>query len=303
MTPNELMIWNDDYKLGVDYIDNAHMELFNVIYKFQSIIGEKSTEYRKSLCTAMIRYLIKYASSHFAIEEAYMIKNSYEGYTVHKHLHDNLKLRTIPFLVEMLDKEKYSDEAISRFIAVLSSWLASHILIEDRAITGEFTSRWDNNSHTSDVINSIDEEFRLFAFDLFNLETKLVNRHYEGEYLGEKVYSFYCTIKSQEKTYKTLFLSDEEFIKYVLKHVSGDNCQDLSELSIEAIKMIVQSWSKAAVSLVCKSNNVEVTDIRVSKEAFYSGFFDESVPQQSLMWMAGQYEVGIAIKEIINHKE
>jgi len=225
-----------------------------------------------------------------------MIKKSYEGYDVHKQLHDNFKKRTIPFLIDMLEQENYSDEAISRLVAVLSSWLASHILVEDRAITGEFTSRWSNDSDTSDVINSLDEEFRLFALDLFRLETKLINRHYEGEYLGENIYSFYCTIKSQDKTYKTLFLAEEEFIKYVLSHITGDRSQDLSDVSLEAFKMIVQSWSKAAVSLVCKSNNVEVTDITVSKEATYSNFFNGPVPQQSLMWLAGKYEVGIAIK-------
>jgi len=294
---DKLLLWNDDYKLGVDYIDNAHKELFTVIYKFQSVIEEKTVEYRKSLCSAMLRYLIKYTSSHFASEEAYMKKCLYEGYDVHKQLHDNLKNRTIPFLVDMFEREKYSDAAITRFIAVLSSWLASHILIEDRAITGDFSGRWNSDSGASDIIDLIDKEFQLFATDLFGLETKLVNRHYEGEYLGENIYSFYCTVKSEEKTYNTLFLSEEEFIKYVLKHVTGNNCQDLSELSIEAIKMIVQSWSKAAVSMVCKSNKIEVTDVTVSKEADYSSFFKNTAPQQSLMWIAGKYEVGLAIKE------
>jgi len=300
MNNDDLMQWNDDYKLGVDFIDSAHKELFAVIYRFQSIIGQKTTEYRKSLSGSMIKYLIKYASNHFAAEEAYMLKNAYDGYTVHKHLHDNLKERTIPFLIDMLDSEKYSDDAISRFIAVLSSWLASHILIEDRAITGKSFSRWKNDSDTADLINSLDAEFQLFASDLFRLETKLTNRHYEGQYLGEKIYSFYCTIKSQEKTYNTLFLSEEDFIVYVLKHIHGYDCQDLSELSIEAFQIIAQSWSKAAVSLICNSNNVEVTDVMVSKEANYSSFFNKPVPQQSLIWLAGQYEVGIAIKEISN---
>ena len=295
---DKLLLWNDDYKLGVDYIDNAHKELFTVIYKFQSVIEEKTVEYRKSLCSAMLRYLIKYTSSHFASEEAYMKKCLYEGYDVHKQLHDNLKLRTIPFLIDMLEEEKYSDDAIIRFIEVLSSWLASHILVEDRAITGKFTSRWSNSSDASDMINSIDDEFRLFALDLFKLDTKLVNRHYEGEYLGENIYSFYCTIKSHGKIYNTLFLTEEEFIKYVLKHIAGDRSPDLSELSIEAIKIIVQSWSKAAVSLVSKSNNVEVTDVTVSKEVSYSSFFSEPAPQQSLVWLAGKYEVGIAVKEV-----
>jgi len=37
-----LMLWSDDYKLGVEFIDKAHQELFVSIYKFQSIIEEKS---------------------------------------------------------------------------------------------------------------------------------------------------------------------------------------------------------------------------------------------------------------------
>jgi len=288
--------WQNDYALGVDYIDEAHKQLFLVIYRFLSVIEERETENRKALCAAMLRYLVKYTLNHFNQEEAYMRKINYEGYQIHKQIHDNLKNHTIPHLNHMLEEQKYSDDAIARFSAVLLSWLASHILVEDCAISGEMKSRWDNDIRTLDTLALLDNEFKLFADDMFGLNLELVNKHFSGEYLGDNTYTFFSTISGDTREYKTLFLCNGEFIDFVIRRLVGAEHKELNNGALEVFEMIAQSWSKAAVGIINRSNLLVVNNSYSLNKASYSSFFEEPYPQYSLIWRSGEYQVGIAVK-------
>lgn len=295
---DEIMIWQPDYELGVDYIDAAHKELFLVIYRFNSIINERKDGQRKSLCMAIIRYLLKYTNEHFTLEEAYMQKTGYAGYEIHKHLHDNIKKRTIPHLIELLEEEDYSDDAIKRMTDVLSSWLASHILLEDRAIIEAKEGRWHHDhSHNSNLIELIDSEFKLFADDLFALKFELINRHYEGEYLGSNTYSFCSVVRGTKQNYDAIFLCDGEFVRYVVDRIANIEDKELTEGDLEAFDMIAESWAKAAVGLIDDSEQVEVIEASVSKGSEYASFFHGSLPQQSLLWKCNKYQVGMAVRK------
>lgn len=292
---DEILIWQPDYELGVDYLDTAHKELFLVIYRFNSIINERRDGQRKSLCMAMIRYLLKYTTDHFAKEEAYMLKTKYAGYEIHKHLHDNIKNRTIPHLIQVLEEQDYSDDAIKRLTDVLSSWLASHILLEDHAIVGAKEGRWHHN-HKANLIDLIDAEFKLFADDLFALKFELINRHYEGEYLGDNTYSFSSVVKGVKQNYDAILICDGDFVRYVVDRIANIDDKEITEGDLEAFDMIAESWAKAAVSLIDDSNQVEVIEASVLKGTEYSSFFKGSLPQQSLVWKCNKYQIGMAVR-------
>lgn len=294
---NNMMEWRDEYNVGVEYIDKAHKELFSVIYKFQEIIGEKTEDYKKSLCISMLRYLTKYTYKHFEEEEIYMLQKKYPGYGVHKNLHDNLKKHTLPYLSKMLEDNKYSDDAIARLIAVLSGWLSSHIIIEDRAITDKTISKWHHDDYNGGVISLIDQEFRLFAEDLFSIEAKLVNNHYEGEYIGTNVYKFYYSFAGPERKYTALFLCDGSFVKYGVDRLTNHMCDELSDIALAAFSEIAKSWSKAAISLLDDADDFEITCLKIDQDPTYGGFFIENTPLQSLIWQAGSYHLGIVINQ------
>jgi len=292
----EPITWQKEYALGVDFIDEAHQQLFLVIYRFLSVVEDRDTEKRKALCEAMLRYLIKYTLNHFKQEEAYMRKIKYSGYEIHKQLHDNLKNNTIPHLNSMLEEQKYSNDAIERFSAVLLGWLASHILVEDCAITGEKKSRWDNDIRTLDTLVLLDNEFKLFAADLFGLKLELVNKHFSGEYLGDNTYTFFATIASDTREYKTLLLCNGTFIHYVIRRLIGVDDKELNNGALEAFEMIAQSWAKAAVSIINRSSLLVVNNSYSLNKANYSSFFEKPHPQYGLIWRAGEFQVGIAVK-------
>lgn len=290
--------WLDDYNVGVEYLDNAHREMFRVIYKFREIINDKDEMHRQAVCASMLRYLVKYTNQHFKQEEDYMLAHKYEGYEIHKHLHDNMRAHTLPYLIHELEEKKYADESIDKFTSMICGWLVGHILVEDRAITGKIISRWNHTKYKGDAIAQIDEEFRLFTEDLFTIKVHLVNRYYEGEYIGDNIYKFYNTFTGPMHSYRTLFLCDEKFLSYGVDRMTHHETEEVTELALESFEEIVQSWAKAALNIVDDIEDFEITETQISKDLNYNGFFDNPHPLQSLIWKADSKLIGIAIKEI-----
>ena len=126
--------WQDRFGIGVELIDSAHRQLFDIVEKIMELYVERHED--RFACVEGIKYFKAYAVKHFAEEEAYMREIHYPGYLVHKRLHDRMKRETLPALEEALYASDFSTEAVQRFIGVCTGWLTGHILIEDRAITG-----------------------------------------------------------------------------------------------------------------------------------------------------------------------
>lgn len=135
-TPTE---WKKEYNVGVDYIDNAHKKLFGVLRKTIQLISDEDYEKNKHACIEAIKFLQNYTATHFEQEEGYQRSINYKGYETHKKLHDNLRYTVLPHLAHELDIADYGRESIEEFLAIFAGWLAGHILIEDRAITGKLS--------------------------------------------------------------------------------------------------------------------------------------------------------------------
>ena len=71
------MMWKESYRLGVDRIDNQHIELFRMTEKLiEDIAADAPAEvYRESL-----NFLKDYVIYHFRDEEEYQKSISYAGF-------------------------------------------------------------------------------------------------------------------------------------------------------------------------------------------------------------------------------
>ena len=62
--------WRDDYKIGVDFIDKEHKQVFSTINKLLTISeSEDKTEWA---CREGVKYLKNHTIQHFEHEEEYM---------------------------------------------------------------------------------------------------------------------------------------------------------------------------------------------------------------------------------------
>lgn len=118
--------WEEKYSVGVLEIDSQHKKLFAVINELIDIIGGR---FEQEAVAKVIGELLEYKKIHFATEEKYFEKFSYEGATEHikKHQEFGEKLAFV--------QAEYKDDLINfsfALIEFLEDWLIDHLMNEDQ---------------------------------------------------------------------------------------------------------------------------------------------------------------------------
>ena len=134
------LVWQDRFNIGVESIDREHKKLFSILNKM--LRYRDQPDKMEWVCREGIKYFKDHAMRHFTDEEAYMASIGYEGFEMHRKVHDNFRKNTLPALERELDQTSYSADAINHFLGVCAGWLVGHTLTEDSAITGETISKW-----------------------------------------------------------------------------------------------------------------------------------------------------------------
>ena len=151
---NKTAEWNKQFNIGVASIDHAHQKLFSIVRKLIHLSEDEDNG--QWACAEGIKYFRNYAMEHFSDEEAYMKSIGYGGYEIHKHLHDDMRYKTLPALEKDLLESNYSQESIHHFIGICLGWLTAHIMIEDRAITGKVSNKWKKD-HTKEDTQALED--------------------------------------------------------------------------------------------------------------------------------------------------
>ncbi len=131
----EDIVWKEEFGIGVDFIDEAHQELFRMVRRI--FLMNAREDKRQWAADEGLKYLKNYTLRHFEQEEDYMREIDYPKLAQHQAQHSFMRDRVLPKLERHLTMNKYSPESMSRFLQILSLWLTRHILIHDKAIAGE----------------------------------------------------------------------------------------------------------------------------------------------------------------------
>jgi len=120
------LVWEPEYSVEVEEIDNQHKKLFVVINELIDVLDMNITDADLS---KIIGELIEYKINHFATEEKYFKEFNYEGTIDHvaKHKIFNDK-------VEELQNKFKGDTLGFAFALVdfLEDWLISHLMTTDQ---------------------------------------------------------------------------------------------------------------------------------------------------------------------------
>jgi len=117
------MEWEEAYETGLRDIDVLHQHIFALIQRVSSM-DERTN---RAGIREVIVELERLTHDHFAREESLMIANKYPGLA--KHVAEHTKL--------LLEVQAYQDNTAfraPRLSRVLSNWLMSDILMEDRQL-------------------------------------------------------------------------------------------------------------------------------------------------------------------------
>lgn len=125
-------LWKEEYKVGIDKIDEQHRQLFDKIEQLLEIAksGDKRSNQQK--CMEIIDFLVDYTVFHFNTEEALQREQKYVSYAQHVKIHTEFK-NTVQAYKELLGKD-FTAKTLKSFIGTMLAWLVNHVCVCDRKI-------------------------------------------------------------------------------------------------------------------------------------------------------------------------
>ncbi|MGI6407313.1 MAG: bacteriohemerythrin [Gammaproteobacteria bacterium] len=127
ITSLETLTWSDDFKTGIDIIDEQHQRLFEYFAEIQSAIAEEDEGKVEAVC----RGLIDYAVSHNTFEETLMQSADYPHFEAHQAVHHAFRERAYGYL-ERLEQEENRMKVARTIRTEIGLWLINHIKREDQ---------------------------------------------------------------------------------------------------------------------------------------------------------------------------
>ncbi len=275
--------WHDRFNIGVENVDRQHRRLFSIIDKLLDLNEDESKQ--QHACREGVKYLKSYTLKHFADEEDYMQSIGYEGYAMHKRLHDNMRDNTLPALERELEEENYSQESVHHFLGICVGWLNGHIMIEDRAIAGKTSNKWIH-SKSDDELKSLEKAVCQALLHLYRVRAELVSQHYSGEdFSAGTALCYRLSYRDQnDKPLQVFFLYEEKMILGVLSGMLGKPVDRIDKTVVYAIKSISQRF------MDCVSSHFELPDQYRLQKVDMLTFeqlvrnFDKEYPPYSLLF-------------------
>ncbi len=285
--------WNNRFNLGVDSIDKAHQKLFAIVQKMVDLNDDEIN--RRWICEEGIKYFKNYAIKHFADEEAYMQSIGYSGYPTHKHIHDNMKNKTLPALERDMAESEFSVESIQHFLGICLGWLTGHIMLEDHAITGKINNKW---VHEWTQAASVFEDTAIRVMnELFGLKTEIVSERYAGENFGKKTCYRLTYVDKTGKRTQVFFIFEEKLILYFINRLIGVQLTKVNKVVIDAVAQICQQFMKRVAMYYNASGMSKLEKNNLLTEEQLANDFNNAYPKYSLLFNTGEGYFALCVKE------
>lgn len=124
-----MLIWKEEYALGVEEIDDQHKHLFELGNGIYSLLEDYLLPDKYDKIVQIVSELKEYTLYHFKSEEEYMLKIKYPGYFKQKVAHDDFikEIESVDFSAVDEDQDGY----IRKLINFIFGWIVDHILKSD----------------------------------------------------------------------------------------------------------------------------------------------------------------------------
>ncbi len=117
--------WEDKFSVSLSMIDEDHKKLIGIMNKV--IVLEQNSSNPKEI-TKVLNEMNQYAQTHFATEEAYMVRFNYPDYESHRKEHQAFSIETMAFLDKITSTNR---QLICEILEHLKGWLLNHVLSTD----------------------------------------------------------------------------------------------------------------------------------------------------------------------------
>lgn len=233
------IVWNDRYKMDIDFLDKDHKQLFSTMNKLLMISEDE--EKSEWVCREGVKYLKNHSLEHFRLEEGYMRSIKYGEYEIHKRLHDDFKEKTLPALEKEMEESRYSLESIRHFLAVSIGWVISHTLTEDLAIAGKASSKWVDIPHERER-EALEQIIRQQIQDIFHLKAKMISEQYDGEDFGKAVCFRFIYRGHEKKKWEVILVYEEQLLLKIMGGIFNVEYPKVDEMAINVSRYISRQF-------------------------------------------------------------
>ncbi len=135
MKKEDRFAFTDEYRTGIELIDNEHQRLFEIIREADEVIHNINLHDRYDEIMRILEELKSYTEFHFRDEEEYMKSFNYPGLEAQQRAHTAFIESLVEIDIEELDSiDDNQDEYLANLIQFLLGWLSNHILASDKKI-------------------------------------------------------------------------------------------------------------------------------------------------------------------------
>lgn len=291
---DEIFAWKDQYCVGVEEIDSAHMRLFTIVRRLLKNLELNDYEKNKKTCIEVVKYLKQYTIQHFAQEEEFQLKIGYGGYKNHKRIHDSMRNITIPALERQMTESDYSEKSVEHFAGVCAAWLTAHVMLEDQAIVGRIRSQWETDLD-SDALTILQAKAEEFMNSIFQMQITAENMNYDGYDIGKSVYYYTIFRGEDNKVYRAATVINRELLCYTLGNLMGKKINTLDEISMSVTGELSRTFSENFIRSCTGENIVLIGDGTVEKDRYQNDFIN-SHPDISMLWNTPYGHIAFSIK-------
>lgn len=126
---SKIIVWNDNYSVGIDKVDDEHKALINKINALYEAINQQASEVEM---LPLLDDLMDFSVYHFKEEEQLMHDAGYKDFDSHKAIHDDIvnKLKEFHRRYTVSENQRRTGFELLVF---LKGWLYKHIQFADKA--------------------------------------------------------------------------------------------------------------------------------------------------------------------------
>jgi hemerythrin len=122
----------EEYKIGINAIDEQHKKLFELTENTHQLLKNEFTLDKYDRIVHLIEELKEYTIFHFKTEEEYMDSIGYKRMFMQKVEHDAFIKKISDIDLKKIDENQ--DDYIIGILKFLNDWLVEHILEKDMLI-------------------------------------------------------------------------------------------------------------------------------------------------------------------------
>lgn len=281
----EQIVWQERFNMGVDILDKEHKKLITIINRL--FAATKDNSKNRWICQEGIKYFNNHATKHFKEEEQYMRYIDYDGYLMHKRIHDNFRDNTLPGLEKELNQTDFSTESVIHFLGVCSGWLLGHTLTEDLAITGKVSSKWKHLIPEEENY-ALSQAIAEALYGIFRIKVNVISESYGGEKFGNGIYYRMVYTSKHGDRWEVFFVFEEKVLLNTTALLMGMRYDVVNATLINNVRYMSQQLME---SIKGRFPNIDMFEMKEENLLSYEQFnriFKREHPRCSLLFDSGE---------------